>query len=528
MQAEAGHLTMTGEPDGPPTRYGLSIVDLMTGLAAAFGLLAGVVKARETGVGMDVDTSLFDVAMHNLNYPGTWYLNGGTVTGRTARSGHPSLVPSQLYRTQDGWLFIMCNKEKFWPLLANELGHPEWIVDPELAVFAQRLKHRDRVTRLLDDALMQAPTATWIERLSGKVPVAPVFDIAQALENPFVHERDGVLDFEYGDGRAARMIANPIRIDGVDPAARAPRREWASTTTSCCARPASTPPRSRACASSASSLAARARPRRRARRRPRRRPRRLSGGRELRIARPQLDVAASRATAATLPLTLLMQAAASAATIAPAVAAPALLLRLGVGPAAVGLYVAAIYLAAMLSSQFGAALVKRWGPIRTSQVALRCAPPASPCSASPNLAAALAGALLVGAGYGPITPASSEILARTTPPERYALVFSIKQTGVPVGGVVAGLAVPALTNTLGPAQALLAVAALCLVAAASGEWLRASLDRGRDPAAPMPHSFASSHRCASSPPTRCSSSSPRARSCSRRCRSASPRTRSPS
>jgi crotonobetainyl-CoA:carnitine CoA-transferase CaiB-like acyl-CoA transferase len=215
MQAEAGHMTVTGEPDGPPTRYGLSIVDLMTGLAAAFGLLAGVVKARETGVGMDVDTSLFDVAMHNLNYPGTWYLNGGTVTGRTARSGHPSLVPSQLYRTQDGWIFIMCNKEKFWPLLANALGHPEWITDPELAVFAQRLKNRDRVTRLLDDALMQAPTATWIERLSGKVPVAPVFDIAQALENPFVHERDGVLDFDYGDGRGARMIANPIRIEGV-------------------------------------------------------------------------------------------------------------------------------------------------------------------------------------------------------------------------------------------------------------------------------------------------------------------------
>jgi len=182
-----------------------------------------------------------------------------------------------------------------------------------------------------------------------------------------------------------------------------------------------------------------------------------------------------------------MQAAASAATIAPAVAAPALLLRLGVGPAAVGLYVAAIYLAAMLSSQFGAALVKRWGPIRTSQVALALCAAGVALLGVADLAAALAGALLVGAGYGPITPASSEILARTTPPERYALVFSIKQTGVPVGGVVAGLAVPALTNTLGPAQALLAVAVLCLVAAASGQWLRASLDRGRDPAAPMPH-----------------------------------------
>ncbi|MBI3374342.1 MAG: CoA transferase [Betaproteobacteria bacterium] len=224
MQAEAGHLMLTGEPDGPPTRYGLSIVDLMTGLASAFGLLAGVIKAGETGIGMDIDTSLFDVALHNLNYPGTWYLNAGTVTGRTARSGHPSLVPSQLYRTQDGWLFIMCNKEKFWPLLARELGHPEWIDDPELAGFPARLRNRDRVTCLLDDALMQHPTAVWIGRLAGKVPVSPVFDIAQALENPFVHERESVLGYAYPDGRAARMIASPIRVPGVElPQRAAPR-----------------------------------------------------------------------------------------------------------------------------------------------------------------------------------------------------------------------------------------------------------------------------------------------------------------
>jgi crotonobetainyl-CoA:carnitine CoA-transferase CaiB-like acyl-CoA transferase len=216
MQAEAGHMTLTGEPDGPPTRYGLSIVDLMTGLATAFGLLAGVLKARESGLGMEVDTSLFDVALHNLNYPGTWYLNAGAVTGRTARSGHPSLVPSQLYRTQDGWIFVMCNKEKFWPLLVNELGHPEWVTDPELANYAARLKHRERVTRLLDDALMQQPTATWMARLAGKVPVSPVYDVAQALENPFVHERAGVLGYEYPDGRSARMVANPIRVGGVE------------------------------------------------------------------------------------------------------------------------------------------------------------------------------------------------------------------------------------------------------------------------------------------------------------------------
>ena len=96
-----------------------------------------------------VDTSLFDVAMHNLNYPATWYLNAGTVQGREARSAHPSLTPSQLYRTADGWIMIMCNKERFWGVLAAELGHPEWIDDARFASFPARLENRAEVTRML-------------------------------------------------------------------------------------------------------------------------------------------------------------------------------------------------------------------------------------------------------------------------------------------------------------------------------------------------------------------------------------------
>jgi succinate---hydroxymethylglutarate CoA-transferase len=218
MQAEAGHMTMTGEPDGAPTRYGLSIVDLMTGLAAAFGLLACVTRARATGLGADVDTSLFDVALHNLNYPGTWYLNAGAVTGRTPRSGHPSLVPSQLYRTADGWIFVMCNKEKFWPLLCNTLGRPEWATDPRFATFKDRLQHRDALTELLDSAFTTAPTGHWMAKLSGIVPVSPVLDVAQALDNPFAQERGDIVAFqrERDNGPAPRLLANPIRIGGVE------------------------------------------------------------------------------------------------------------------------------------------------------------------------------------------------------------------------------------------------------------------------------------------------------------------------
>jgi len=221
MQAEAGHMSLTGEPGAPPARYGLSIVDLMTGLATAFGLLAGVMRARATGRGMDVDTSLFDVALHNLNYPGTWFLNGGSVTERTPRSAHPSLTPSQLYRTRDGWIFIMCNKEKFWGVLARALGRPEWTTDPDFATFKARLANRERVTRMLDEALMTRTTDEWMKRFAGSVPAAPVYDVAQALDNAFVAERGGIADFAYPNGRSARMIAAPIRVAGATPPTRA-------------------------------------------------------------------------------------------------------------------------------------------------------------------------------------------------------------------------------------------------------------------------------------------------------------------
>ena len=220
MQAEAGHMSLTGEPGSPPARCGLSLVDLMTGLASAFGLLAGVMSARATGRGMDVDTSLFDVALHNLNYPGTWFLNGGTVTGRAPRSAHPSLTPSQLYQTRDGWIFIMCNKEKFWGVLARALGKPEWTTDPDFATFPARLANRERVTQMLDAALGEGTTDEWMQRFAGAVPCAPVYDVAQALGSEHVAERGGIADFTYPDGRSARMIAAPIRIPGV----KLPRR----------------------------------------------------------------------------------------------------------------------------------------------------------------------------------------------------------------------------------------------------------------------------------------------------------------
>jgi crotonobetainyl-CoA:carnitine CoA-transferase CaiB-like acyl-CoA transferase len=105
MQGEAGWLSLTGEPDGPPARMGLSVVDYSTGTTCALALLAGILEARRTGRGRDLDVSLYDVAMHQLNYPAAWYLNEQLVTGRAPRSAHPFIAPSQLYRSKDGWIF---------------------------------------------------------------------------------------------------------------------------------------------------------------------------------------------------------------------------------------------------------------------------------------------------------------------------------------------------------------------------------------------------------------------------------------
>lgn len=220
MQAEAGYLSLTGEPDGPPARMGLSIIDLMTGTTAAMGLLAGVISARASGLGRDIDVSLFDVALHNLAYVATWYLNAGKAIGREARSSHPSLTPSQLYRTQDGWIFLMCNKEKFWGVLAECIGRPEWTQAPHYRTFKDRLAHRDRLTAELDAVLQTATTAQWMERFAGKVPAAPVYDVQQALDSGFVAEQERVLAFDHPGG-PVRMVASPVRA-GAHPVRSAP------------------------------------------------------------------------------------------------------------------------------------------------------------------------------------------------------------------------------------------------------------------------------------------------------------------
>jgi crotonobetainyl-CoA:carnitine CoA-transferase CaiB-like acyl-CoA transferase len=214
MQAEAGYLSVTGEPDGPPARFGVSIVDMMTGLMTGFALVSGVLGARAQGKGMDMDVNLFDTALHNLSYLATWYLNNGHIQGREPRGAHPSLTPSQMFKTKDGWIFVMCNKEKFWPIFAEKMNRPEWATDPRFVNFAARLKHREELTTMVDAALGEKTTAEWMAELGGTVPVSPVNDIGQALDSDFVTEGHRTETFARKDGSTLSMLSPPILVNG--------------------------------------------------------------------------------------------------------------------------------------------------------------------------------------------------------------------------------------------------------------------------------------------------------------------------
>ncbi|MFW6412620.1 MAG: CaiB/BaiF CoA transferase family protein, partial [Oceanicaulis sp.] len=223
MQAEAGFLSLTGEPDGPPARFGLSMVDFMTGTMMATTLVSAILGARRTGKGCDVDTSLLDTALHQLSYPATWFLNEGKETARLERSAHPSVVPSQLFRTEDGWIFLMCQLPKFWSVFCETVGRNDLSSNPDYADVAARRTNRDRLQAELDALFSTRPTNVWVEMLGGKVPVAPVYTIAEALTAPTAAHMIETVDHPDRPG-GLKLLREPFAIDGERPSgARAPK-----------------------------------------------------------------------------------------------------------------------------------------------------------------------------------------------------------------------------------------------------------------------------------------------------------------
>jgi len=222
MQAETGYLYMSGEPDGPPARMGLPLIDHLTGLTTSLALVSSIMKARGTGEGRDIDVALFDVAAHQLNYIGAWYLNDGVATSRAPRSAHPTVTPSQLFKTSDGWLFVMAQTDRFWEIFCERIGAQELAGQEEFLTGQSRRKNRDLLTEKLDAHLSTKTTAYWVSVLGGIVPCAPVYGIADALENPFLLDRDGVVTTVHPNRPDLKNLQSPVRMTDPTPNQPAP------------------------------------------------------------------------------------------------------------------------------------------------------------------------------------------------------------------------------------------------------------------------------------------------------------------
>jgi crotonobetainyl-CoA:carnitine CoA-transferase CaiB-like acyl-CoA transferase len=217
VQALAGFMAVTGEPDGPPVRCGIAVVDFAGGVMSALGLMVALQRARATGVGGDVDVSLHDTALSMLAYFATSYLRSGVEPRRFPHGAHSSVVPSQSFATRDGWVLVMCMKEKFWRRLTELLARPDLALDPRYASFADRLQHREALLAELEPLFRRRTTAEWIARLRRQVPCAPVNTIAEALADEQVRHRRMLVAVEHPRFGTLREVGCPIKIDALEP-----------------------------------------------------------------------------------------------------------------------------------------------------------------------------------------------------------------------------------------------------------------------------------------------------------------------
>lgn len=217
IQALAGVMSLTGEPDGPPGKAGMSYVDHSGGLAAALAVCAALVERVHTGRGRHVDVALFDVQVSMLTYLAAWQMNAGFGPGRTENGAHPSIVPAQTFAGADGHLSVFVGNDPMWARFVAAVDDPR-LGDPAWATTAGRYEHRSAVIACVQEIMVRRPVGEWVDRLTAAgVPCAPVNGVAEALADPQVTARGLVVAVD-----GYRCVRGPLPTAAPPPARGAP------------------------------------------------------------------------------------------------------------------------------------------------------------------------------------------------------------------------------------------------------------------------------------------------------------------
>jgi crotonobetainyl-CoA:carnitine CoA-transferase CaiB-like acyl-CoA transferase len=209
MQAAAGIMSVTGEPEGPPVRVGVSLVDQTTALWAAIGILLALDERERTGEGRTVDASLYEAAVSLLSYHLLDYLRTGAVAGRHG-TAFPLIAPYEGFETADGRLMIAAGNDRLFARLCKTLELDELPADPRFATNQVRVANQAELKSLLEARLRTEPNAAWLPRLAAaRVPAGPVNDVRDVAESEQARAL-GLLETVEGE----RLVALPISFDG--------------------------------------------------------------------------------------------------------------------------------------------------------------------------------------------------------------------------------------------------------------------------------------------------------------------------
>ena len=211
VQAMSGLMSVTGHPDGEPTKAGVALVDHICALQSTIGILAALRVRDRTGVGQRVEVSLMGAALAALMNQSAAHVGAGVVPGRMGNR-HPSVVPYQTFPAADGWFVVACGNDPQFAKIAVSIGRPELATDPRFATNSNRVANIDELERILSDAFRTDLVADWVAKLTRDgVPAGPINDIGQAFVTA---DRLGIAPVVTTDegGHRQRTVRSPIEL----------------------------------------------------------------------------------------------------------------------------------------------------------------------------------------------------------------------------------------------------------------------------------------------------------------------------
>ena len=216
LQAESGLMSICGEPDGVPTKYGVAIVDVCTGMLAGNAILAALNARHHTGKGQKVELSLYESSLFMLVNVASNYLMAGREGGRFG-NGHPSIVPYTTYQAADAMMAIAVGNERQFASCAEVLGHPEWAKDARFATNRARVENRATIDGLINAALSREKAEHWLARLKAVgVPCGRINSVAEALDDPHTAARAMIETVEHPAIGALKMLGIPFKFSDTE------------------------------------------------------------------------------------------------------------------------------------------------------------------------------------------------------------------------------------------------------------------------------------------------------------------------